>query len=80
MSRPPAPLASRFLMWVWNALRYGNLGRSFQWEKPVKEVIGDRAILTIIIAALTLVFTYVVAIPIGIYAATHQYPDVSNPI
>lgn len=66
-------LSFRYFQWIGNMLRYGRFGRSFQWEKPVKEVIGDRAVLTLVVAALTLVFTYVVSIPIGIYAATHQY-------
>ena len=67
------PLTYRYSRWLWNMLRYGNLGRSFQWEKPVKEVIAERAILTMIVALLTLMVTYIIAIPIGIYASTHQY-------
>ena len=67
------PLTYRYSRWLWNMLRYGNLGRSFQWEKPVKEVISERAVLTVVVALLTLLVTYIIAIPIGIYASTHQY-------
>jgi peptide/nickel transport system permease protein len=66
-------MSYRYFQWVGNMLRHGKFGRSFQWEKPVKEVIGDRAILTFVVAVLTLLLTYVIAIPIGIYASTHQY-------
>jgi peptide/nickel transport system permease protein len=71
------PLHQRYFRWIWNILRHGNFGRSFQWEKPVSEVIGERLALTVTIALLTMVFTFLVAIPIGIYSATHQYtiPD-----
>ncbi len=67
------PLFQRYVLWFWNIVARGNLGRSFQWEKPVTEVIGERISLTMVLSILTLIFTYVVAIPIGIYSATHQY-------
>lgn len=67
------PLTQRYMMWMWNILRYGNFGRSFQWNLPVGQVIGERLMLTIIMSLLTLVFVWGTAIPIGIYAATHQY-------
>jgi len=67
------PLSQRYLMWLWNIVRYGNLGRSFQWEKPVSEVLGERIALTMVISIFTLIFVWMVSIPIGIYAATHQY-------
>jgi len=67
------PLYQRYFMWIWNIIRYGNFGRSFQWEKPVSEVIGERLGLTIAISICTLIFTWMMAIPIGIYSATHQY-------
>ena len=52
---------------------HGDFGKSFQWNMPVSELIGERLMLTVTISILTLLFTYVVAIPIGIYSATHQY-------
>jgi peptide/nickel transport system permease protein len=67
------PLTQRYMMWMWNILRYGNFGRSFQWNLPVSQVIGERLMLTIIMSLLTLIFVWGTAIPIGIYAATHQY-------
>lgn len=63
----------RYIHWIWNIIAHGYLGESFQYERPVTEMIGERLALTIFISLLTLVFTYAVAIPIGIYSATHQY-------
>ncbi len=66
-------LVERYALWAWNIISRGHLGRSFQWEQPVTQVIGERIALTMSISLLTLIFIWVVAIPIGIYAATHQY-------
>lgn len=66
------PLYSQYFLGLWKAL-HGNLGLSFYWDKPVRDLIVERLPLTVIISLLTLIFTYVMAIPIGIYSATHQY-------
>ena len=66
------PLTVQYFKWVWNLLQ-GDMGRSFQWNEPVTRLIGERLVLTVSISLLTLIITYVVAIPIGIYSATHQY-------
>jgi len=67
------PIAQRYLLWMWNMIRYGNLGRSFQLNQPVTKVIGERIVLTFVISLLSLLFVWAVSIPIGIYSATHQY-------
>ena len=51
----------------------GNFGRSFDWNESVAKIIGERLPLTVAISLSTLIFTYVVAIPIGIYSAVKQY-------
>jgi len=66
------PIYLQYFKWMKDLL-HGNFGRSFQWNKPVSELIGERLMLTVIISLCTLIFTYAVAIPIGIYSATHQY-------
>ena len=66
------PLYAQYLKWAGNMLR-GDFGMSFQWNKPVTELIIERLPITVAISLLTLVFIYAVSIPIGIYAATHQY-------
>ena len=47
--------------------------RSFQWNEPVSKLIGERRLLTVVISTLTLILSSLVAVPIGIYSATHQY-------
>ncbi len=67
------PVYTRYFMWIWNIIRHGNFGRSLLWAQPVAEVIGDRIALTMLISICTLIFTWMMAIPIGIYSATRQY-------
>jgi peptide/nickel transport system permease protein len=67
------PLYFRYLWWIWKILSRGDLGRSFSYGMPVTQVIGDRLLLTMTISVLSLLFVWATAIPIGIYAATHQY-------
>lgn len=62
----------RYFKWMWKML-HGDFGRSFKWNRPVKDLLAERLPFTVMIAILTLIFTYAVAIPIGIYSATHQY-------
>lgn len=66
------PLYTRYWMWASGFIR-GDLGRSFIYNEPVSRLIGDRIVLTMLISILTLVLTYAIGIPIGIYSATHQY-------
>ncbi|MBI5304454.1 MAG: ABC transporter permease [Chloroflexi bacterium] len=66
------PLQERYVKWITNMLQ-GNFGRSFAWNMDVSDMIRERLGITIFTAFLTLVFTYLIAIPIGIYSATHQY-------
>jgi peptide/nickel transport system permease protein len=66
------PIYVQYLRWAANVSR-GNLGWSFEMQRPVAQVIGDRIWLTMAISLTTLIFVYLVAIPIGVYSATHQY-------
>lgn len=62
----------RYVKWITNMFS-GDFGRSFAWNMEVADMIRERLGITILTAFLTLIFTYAVAIPIGIYSATHQY-------
>jgi len=66
------PMYVQFGRWVWGLLR-GEFGMSFRYNKPVREIIGDRLLLTVTISLSTLMLTWIVALPIGVYSATHQY-------
>lgn len=62
----------QYLRWFGKVLR-GNFGRSFGWNKSVNSLLAERLPYTLLIFALSLIVTYSIAIPIGIYSATHQY-------
>ena len=66
------PLVVQYVKWVENMLQ-GDFGRSFSWNMPVITMLNERMGITIFTSLLTLIVTYAVAIPIGIYSATHQY-------
>ncbi len=59
--------------WVSAIVLKGDLGYSWEWRRPVADVIAERLPLTLMLAFSTLIFMYVVAIPIGIYSAFRQY-------
>jgi peptide/nickel transport system permease protein len=65
------PLHVQYLKWMANVLR-GNLGLSLEYQRPNTELIGERLALTVVLALLSFAFTWVVAVPIGVYSATHQ--------
>jgi peptide/nickel transport system permease protein len=65
-------LALRYVKWVSNMVR-GDFGRSFAYNKEVSGMIRERMGITLFTALLTLIFTYALAIPIGIYSAMRQY-------
>ncbi len=66
------PLIERYFTWVGGMLQ-GDFGYSFEYELPVSEVVGNRLWLTILVSTITIIFTWLIAFPIGIYSATHQY-------
>jgi len=65
-------LYQQYLKWIGGVIR-GDLGFSWEYHRPVADVIGERLPLTLVLAFATLAFTYMVAIPIGIYSAVRQY-------
>jgi len=66
------PLWQQYIYWAFGLLR-GNMGYSFAYNLPVNKVVGDRLFFTFLVSFTTIIFTYVVAFPIGVYSATHQY-------
>ncbi|MGC2412994.1 MAG: ABC transporter permease [Stellaceae bacterium] len=66
------PLWVQYLYWV-GGLLHGDMGFSFLYDLPVNKVVGDRLLLTFVVSFTTILFTYIVAFPIGVYSATHQY-------
>ena len=66
------PMYVQYYKWM-NQIIHGNLGFSFEYGLPVNDVIGERLFLTMLLALVTVVFIWVVAIPIGIFSAVQQY-------
>lgn len=66
------PLWQQYLYWA-SGLLHGDMGYSFAYNLPVNKVVGDRLFLTFLVSFTTIIFTYLVAFPIGVYSATHQY-------
>lgn len=66
------PAWVQYLKWMGLVLR-GDFGMSMEWQRSVSSLIGERLALTVILTLLTVVFTWVLALPIGIYSAVRQY-------
>jgi peptide/nickel transport system permease protein len=67
------PVQVQYLKWIGGIFLHGDFGQSFEWNRPVAELLADRLPLTIAISVLTLLFTWVVAFPIGLYSAVRPY-------
>lgn len=66
------PFPVQYYKWLRQAVR-GNFGVAMEYRRPVSEVIGDRLILTAALTFTSIIFTWILAIPIGIYSAVKQY-------
>lgn len=66
------PMPVQYVKWV-SLMLQGDFGTSMEWGRPVKEVIGDRLALTVVISLIAVIFTWAVSLPIGIYSAVKQY-------
>jgi len=66
------PWWQQYLVWLGGLFR-GDFGYSFEYDMPVSDVVGDRLFLTFVVSFATILFTWVVSFPIGVYSATHKY-------
>ncbi|HEX5416244.1 MAG TPA: ABC transporter permease [Chloroflexota bacterium] len=71
------PLYVQYGRWI-GGLVHGDLGYSFEWQRSVGPLISAQLVYTIILSLMSMVFMWVVALPIGIYSATHQYSILDN--
>ena len=67
------PMHEQYLRWIGNIVLRGDFGESMAFNAPVSELIGERFVLSVTISISTLIITYLIAVPIGIYSATHPY-------
>src|SRR5512143_1262832 len=66
------PITVQYVKWMGLMLQ-GNFGMAMEWGRPVSDVIGDRLTLTVVISLAAIIFTWAVALPIGIYSAVYRY-------
>ena len=67
------PAYVQYLKWIYGVLVKGDWGQSFEWQKPVSELIWERLGLTMALSLGALLVGWFIAIPVGVYSATHQY-------
>jgi peptide/nickel transport system permease protein len=67
------PVYVQYFKWMSGILLRGDWGQSMEWQRPVKELIWERIALTVVLSSVSLLVSWVVAIPVGVYSATHQY-------
>ena len=75
------PMIEQYAVWlgVWPGrngfagLLQGDMGYSFEFGLPVADIVGDRLFLSFLVSFTTIIFTWLVSFPIGVYSATHQY-------
>ena len=67
------PVYVQYAKWVSGIVLRGDWGQSMEWQKPVKELIWERLGLTMVLSFSALLVSWFIAIPIGVYSATHQY-------
>lgn len=66
------PFLVQYFHWIGGVLQ-GDFGISFEWQQPVGQLIWERMALSVTLALATLMFTWAVALPIGIYSAVRKY-------
>lgn len=66
------PVLTQYWIWISNFVK-GDFGLSFEFDRPVQELIGQRLALSIVLSITTLIFTWGLAIPLGVYSAVNQY-------
>ena len=72
------PMYIQYWKWMSGILLHGDFGLSMQWRMPVADLIWDRLGWTVILTAMTILVGYLIAIPIGVYSATHQYSKLDH--
>lgn len=66
------PFIIQYFRWIGGVLQ-GDFGISFEWQQPVSQLIWERMALSVTLALATLMFTWAMALPIGIYSAVRKY-------
>jgi ABC-type microcin C transport system permease subunit YejB len=63
------PIYVQYWKWIYGIVTEGNFGLSFEWQQPVSELIWERMTLTLLLTVSTLILTWGIALPIGVFSA-----------
>ncbi len=69
LDKPPI---QQYLQWLWQILRYQNFGQSFAYQRPVASILVERIPATLMLSIASIILTWAIAIPLGIFAAVNQ--------
>lgn len=71
------PIYVQYWKWMSGIILRGDWGQSMEWRKPVKDLIWERMALTVFLSLVAVSVSWFIAIPVGVFSATHQYsiPD-----
>lgn len=67
------PIYHQYFLWISKIVFKGDFGQSFDWNSPVSDLIWGRLGLTLTISIVSLLFIWVIALPIGVYSAVRKY-------
>ena len=67
------PMVVQYWKWISGIVLRGDFGLSFEWQQPVKELIWERMALTLVLTFSTLLATWGIALPIGVFSAVKKY-------
>lgn len=67
------PMIVQYWKWITGILLRGDFGLSFEWQQPVSELIWERMALTLVLTFSTLLATWAIALPVGVYSAVRKY-------
>ena len=67
------PIWVQYWIWISKIVFAGDFGRSFDWDMPVSDLLWNRLGLTFVLSFTALVFTWLIAFPVGIYSAVRKY-------
>lgn len=67
------PMIVQYLKWITGIVTRGDFGLSFEWQQPVADLIWERMALTLLLTFSTLLATWAIALPIGVFSAVKKY-------
>ncbi len=66
-------LPEQYIKWIGNIILHGDYGYSFQYSEPAAKMISDRIGMTLVVSFASFIFSWMVALPIGVLSAVRQY-------